>query len=344
MLDARQARLGVSMHQCSRIFSRGAWRGSCGRGGVHAAQRSRCRACAVPGHAARSRHQLLAGVPHAAGLGHDDHGGVVGLRHRVQQLKLKRAQQHRPDRLDLQVCKVLALQVTGRGQGGESGKVGEGCVAAAGAQGQAKLPAPTQPPRAPCSRGGRRQSRGRRRGWACPPRAAAGSGRARTRWGLRTRGAGGAKRWATPPQCGSAVGVGGGGRCRQLVRALQAQGRAEWVCTRRAIGGRPQAAHSQPHLGHGVGLAGGGGDGEGLLAVPHDHEQRRVHAQRLLRGYGVGAGRRGSVRRRCGAGTQRGARGSPHNPTPPTPTACPPHTHHPHAPLPGCWCAGRPWS
>lgn len=37
------------------------------------------------------------------------------------------------------------------------------------------------------------------------------------------------------------------------------------------------------HLGHGVGLALGGGDLEGLLGVAHHQQQRRVHAQRLLR-------------------------------------------------------------
>lgn len=46
--------------------------------------------------------QLLACVPHSAREGPYDHRVVVWLRHRVQQLKVKVAQQHGPNGLDLQ--------------------------------------------------------------------------------------------------------------------------------------------------------------------------------------------------------------------------------------------------
>ena len=56
----------------------------------------------------RSRHQLPAGVTHTARLWPNDHGFVIWLRNRIQQLKLKVANQDAPNGLDLKVGKVAS--------------------------------------------------------------------------------------------------------------------------------------------------------------------------------------------------------------------------------------------
>ncbi len=87
-------------------------------------RRCGCHRAYTPGHVRRA---TAAGKPLAAQLevpcSAAHHGCVVGLGHRVQQLKVKVAQQHAPDRLDLQVGKVLALQSRGGGGGGATGRM-----------------------------------------------------------------------------------------------------------------------------------------------------------------------------------------------------------------------------
>lgn len=56
-----------------------------------------------------SRQRLLSSrVPHAAGLGSDDHGCPVGARERIDHLESEVAEQHAPDCFDLKVRELGA--------------------------------------------------------------------------------------------------------------------------------------------------------------------------------------------------------------------------------------------